>query len=87
MTKTYEASCADPECAATFTIDADPTQLAEDDGTLVDCPECGVECEYDYDAETDTLTITPGQEFEEIEGDDSEGEDLADGDFEEDDEQ
>jgi hypothetical protein len=82
MIKPYDVTCADPECAEAFTVIADPTQLAEDEGTIAECPECGCDIEYDYDAATDTLTVTPGQEFEDLEDDIDGEQDLANGEFE-----
>jgi len=64
--KAYELEC--PFCDMQLTIDADPQQLADDKGTLVDCPECEQEIECDYDEASGELTITPGQVEEEESG-------------------
>ena len=62
---TYTVTCPDPQCATTFTHDADPKQLATGDGDLVTCQECGEAWEWDYDPNTDTLDLCPEEDDDE----------------------
>ena len=55
-TKPYTLTC--PDCETVFTLDLSPAQLAED-GETITCPECDLDQEWEYDEETDTLTLLP----------------------------
>jgi hypothetical protein len=81
--KEYEVTCANPDCGSVFTIDAEPQALAEDKGTISECPECEHDTEFDYDAASDTLTITPGQEDQYDDEEAEEGETQGDDDVDE----
>ena len=61
--KTYSLVCPDPDCTAEFDAELDPATLTED-GDLIECPECLDEWEWEYVAETDTLTLLPDEEDE-----------------------
>ena len=70
--KTYSLICPDPDCAAEFDVELDPATLTED-GDLIECPECLDEWEWEYDAEADTLTLLPDEEFDETDLTDESG--------------
>jgi hypothetical protein len=55
-TKTYKLICPDTDCAEEFDIERVPGTLVED-GECIQCPKCGEEWEWEYDAEADTLQL------------------------------
>jgi hypothetical protein len=64
--KTYSLIC--PECDEAFDIQLLPAALA-DDGDPIECPDCGEECEWEYDAATDTLELVEDFEDTDLTGD------------------
>jgi len=74
---TYTATCPDPECATVFEVEEDELDLDTDEpGEFITCPNCGQDCEWDFDADHDPpLTLTGIVEYEEDEEADEEEED------------
>ena len=75
MLKTYDVTCPDsPFCGEEFEVELDP----ETEENCVDCPFCGAEFDWEHDQATDTITLVPNGEDDEIDetplADDDEGE-------------
>jgi hypothetical protein len=61
--KTYNLICPDPDCAEGFTVEYSPADLVED-GECIECPACGEEWEWEYDAEADTLQLLGDEAYD-----------------------
>lgn len=99
-TKTYKLSCPDPLCNVAWDEEIDPTAegpegLLDGQGAPIECPECGEEWEWNYEAESDILTLLPDAAeeddglplVEDVEDDEEDDPDETDeGDDDEDDE-
>ena len=59
--KTYSLICPDTNCAEEFDIERAPETLVED-GECIQCPACGEEWEWEYDAEADTLQLVADED-------------------------
>ncbi len=79
MIQKFTLEC--PACNDEMDIEAEVQELIDDKGALIECPECGADVEFDYTKEAG-LTVTAGQEFEDIEEqdpDDADADDFEDG--------
>lgn len=77
MTKTYDVTCPDPECAEEFEVELDP----ETEEDCIECPECLEEFDWEHDSAADTITLMSDEEDDDetddtltIAGDDGEDE-------------
>jgi hypothetical protein len=59
--KTYNLICPDTDCDEEFDIERVPGTLVEGD-ECIQCPVCGEEWEWEYDAEADTLQLLAGED-------------------------